>query len=114
MGTMMTSFAEGLSLAKNTGLKETDVVDVLALGAIACPMFALKGPTMIDGDYPPAFPLKHQQKDLRLALELGEQVGQKLPTCEAANTMYMSAMENGYADDDFCAVIEAVASDSSS
>jgi glyoxylate/succinic semialdehyde reductase len=32
---------------------------------------ALKGPNLMSRDYPPAFPLKHQQKDLRLALALG-------------------------------------------
>jgi glyoxylate/succinic semialdehyde reductase len=34
-------------------------------------MFKLKGPTMLQGSYSPAFPLKHQQKDMRLALALG-------------------------------------------
>ena len=71
MGTMMAAFAEGLSLANKVGLKEQDVVDVVALGAIAAPMFALKAPPMLKRAYAPAFPLKHQQKDLRLALALG-------------------------------------------
>ena len=47
------------------------MIDAIALGAIAAPMFALKGPTMVEGKFAPAFPLKHQQKDLRLALDLG-------------------------------------------
>lgn len=111
MGVIMTSFAEGLSLADKAGLQQQDVLDVLALGAIACPMFGVKGPAMIArGDYPPAFPLKHQQKDLRLALELGKQVGQELGTCEAANQAFVKAMEEGHSDDDFSAVVEAVAS----
>lgn len=95
----------GLSLAKLAGLQQSDLVEVIKLGAIACPMFALKvraaacggcsrvyasalclhtrasapnrsncitasdcgaqGPSMIEGNYPPAFPLKHQQKDMR-------------------------------------------------
>ncbi len=46
-------------------------MDVVGLGAIAAPMFALKGPAMMQRTYPPAFPLKHQQKDMRLALALG-------------------------------------------
>ena len=71
MGSMMAAFAEGLSLAREAGLREQDVVDVVALGAIAAPMFALKGPAMLARSYAPAFPLKHQQKDLRLALALG-------------------------------------------
>jgi 3-hydroxyisobutyrate dehydrogenase-like beta-hydroxyacid dehydrogenase len=31
----------------------------------------MKGPSMAAGKFDPAFPLKHQQKDMRLALELG-------------------------------------------
>ena len=35
---------------------------VIGQGAIASPMFALKGPQMVKSTYSPAFPLKHQQK----------------------------------------------------
>lgn len=35
---------------------------VIAQGAIASPMFAMKGPSMVAGKFAPAFPLKHQQK----------------------------------------------------
>ena len=38
--------------------------------------------------YAPAFPLKHQQKDLRLALALGDRLGQALPTAATANELY--------------------------
>lgn len=40
------------------------------LCAVLC-CAALKGPNLMTREYPPAFPLKHQQKDLRLALALG-------------------------------------------
>lgn len=46
MGSMMAAFAEGLSLAEGLGLERQDLLDVVALGAIASPMFALKGPNM--------------------------------------------------------------------
>ncbi len=32
----------GLNLAKQAGLQQSDLVEVIKLGAIACPMFALK------------------------------------------------------------------------
>lgn len=41
---------------------------------MACPLFKMKGPALVPDSgraHPPAFPLKHQQKDLRLALALG-------------------------------------------
>lgn len=55
------------------------------LGAIANPMFKLKGPSMIQSSYSPAFPLKHQQKDMRLALALGDENAVPMPVAAAAN-----------------------------
>ena len=63
--------APPLPLPHQVGLRQQDVIDVVGLGAIAAPMFALKGPAMAARAYAPAFPLKHQQKDMRLALALG-------------------------------------------
>lgn len=65
------AFGEGMALADKSGLQQQDLLEVLGLGAMANPMFALKGPSLIQRQYPAAFPLKHQQKDLRLALALG-------------------------------------------
>lgn len=42
LGTYMAASAEGLALADTLGLKQQDVVDVVALGAVATPMLALK------------------------------------------------------------------------
>lgn len=43
---------------------------------------------MIQGSYPPAFPLKHQQKDMRLALALGDENSVSMPVAAAANEVY--------------------------
>ena len=48
----------------------------------------MQGPPMQEHKYPTAFPLKHQQKDMRLALELAHQNGQELPTASASNSLY--------------------------
>lgn len=72
-------------------------------------MFKLKGPLMASGDFSPAFPLKHAQKDMRFALGLGEAKAQPLPVAAAANAEYLRATA-AHADDDFCAVIEALRS----
>ena len=37
---------------------------------------------------PTAFPLKHSQQDMRLALELAHQHGQELPVAAASNGLY--------------------------
>lgn len=56
-----------------------------------------------------AFPLKHQQKDLRLVLAEADTLGQPLPVIAAANEQYIRARARGYGDADFSAVLEAVA-----
>jgi len=55
------------------------------LGAIANPMFRGKGPAMLKSNHSPAFPLKHQQKDMRLALALGDENAVSMPVAAAAN-----------------------------
>ncbi|KAL3694956.1 hypothetical protein R1sor_008607 [Riccia sorocarpa] len=108
MGSMMAAFSEGLALAEKTGLKQNDLLDVVELGAIASPIFKLKGPSVIKGSFAPAFPLKHQQKDMRLALALGDEVAQTMPVAAAANEVYKKARTMGLGDNDFSAIYKAV------
>lgn len=89
------------------GLSSEDAVDVITNGAMKCPMFDLKGPAMCEANYQTAFPLKHQQKDLRLALALGDDGDQGLSTVSAANERYKEAKALGLGDADFSAVLEA-------
>lgn len=111
MGTMAASLAENLALAEAAGLAPADVLQVVSLGAVAAPMFAVKGPSMTSRSYPPAFPLKHQQKDLRLALALADAVGVAAPLAAAANSRFIEARAAGHGDDDFAAVFEAARKD---
>ncbi|KAF7125009.1 hypothetical protein RHSIM_Rhsim12G0207300 [Rhododendron simsii] len=108
MGSMMASFSEGLLLCERVGLDPKVLVEVVSQGAISAPMFSMKGPSMVQSLYPTAFPLKHQQKDLRLALGLAESVSQPTPIAAAANELYKVAKSRGLSDEDFSAVIEAL------
>lgn len=65
-------------------------------------------PNMIQRNFPPAFPLKHAQKDMRLALELGDQLAQPLPVAAAANEVMKAARASGHQDDDFSSVMAAI------
>ncbi|KAG2488739.1 hypothetical protein HYH03_012738 [Edaphochlamys debaryana] len=107
MGSMMGAFCEGMALADKAGLEQSALLEILGLGAMANPMFALKGPAIQARAYPPAFPLKHQQKDLRLALALGDALDVPLPVAAAANECYKEAKAKGLGDSDFAAVYES-------
>jgi 3-hydroxyisobutyrate dehydrogenase-like beta-hydroxyacid dehydrogenase len=110
MGGMMTVFCEGLALAAKAGLESSDLLDVIDSGAIANPMFKMKGAQIGQGSFAPAFPLKHMQKDLRLAIALGDTLGQPLLAAATANETFKKARALGLSDQDFCAVFQAIAS----
>lgn len=62
MGTMAASLAENLALAESAGLSPADVLQVVSLGAVAAPMFAVKGPSMTSRSYPPRSPSNTSRK----------------------------------------------------
>jgi 3-hydroxyisobutyrate dehydrogenase-like beta-hydroxyacid dehydrogenase len=72
-------------------------------------MFRLKGPQIAaNNEFPVAFPLKHMQKDLRLALKLAEEIGQPLFATATINELYKAAMAEGLGDNDFAAVSRVI------
>lgn len=110
MGSMLASLAEGITLAEKCGMDANQLVDVLSQGAMANPMFSLKGPKMGTEakNYEVNFPLEHAQKDLRFAALLGDDLGIPLPVCSAANEVYKGAKGLGFSRHDFSAVIESL------
>lgn len=103
MGTMLASLGEGLSLTIAAGIAPKLLLEVLELGAMACPLFKLKGPKMLAADYAPAFPLKHAEKDVKLAVAMGRQYGLGLPVASTADGAMLAAMAKGLGDSDFAA-----------
>ena len=109
MGGMLTALAEGMALAERSGLDLAQLLEVLDSGALSNPMFRLKGPAMAaDGPFPAAFPLKHMQKDLRLALRLAEEQGQPLFATATVNELFKKGVAAGLGDADFSAVWSVV------
>ncbi|KAK6645824.1 hypothetical protein PHAVU_L001781 [Phaseolus vulgaris] len=104
MGSMMNAFSEGHTLAERSGLNPATLLEVLDIDVISNGMFKLKGPTMLQNSYSPAFPLKHQQKDMRLALALGDENAVSMPIAAAANEAFKKARGLGLGDLDFSAV----------
>jgi len=104
MGSMMVALGEAVSLCEKAQLDSKQMLQVLDLGAMANPMFKLKGPKMLAGEFEPNFPLQHQQKDLKLAVELGKSLGLPLPLADTADTVMQQARAEGSSELDMCAV----------
>jgi 3-hydroxyisobutyrate dehydrogenase-like beta-hydroxyacid dehydrogenase len=105
MGGMLTALCEGMALASKSGLNTDQLLEVLDSGAVSNPMFRLKGPLIaVNNEFPAAFPLKHMQKDLRLALKLAEEVGQPLYATAVVNELFKTALAENLGNSDFAAV----------
>jgi 3-hydroxyisobutyrate dehydrogenase-like beta-hydroxyacid dehydrogenase len=105
----LTALSEGIALAAGSGIDPEQLLEVLDSGAVANPMFRLKGPQIAaNREFPTAFPLKHMQKDLRLALRLAEEVGQPLFATATINELYKAALAGGFGDEDFAAVSRVI------
>ena len=106
MGNMMCALGEGLSLCGSAKIDTSTLLQVLELGAMCNPLFKVKGPRMLSQDHSAQFPLKHAEKDMRLATQLGESLGVNLPVSGAARESMKQACEAGHADLDMSAVYE--------
>ncbi|OHB53194.1 MAG: hypothetical protein A2Y07_06055 [Planctomycetes bacterium GWF2_50_10] len=73
------SMAEGLAFAKKAGLDLQTTYDATSAGAAGSHSLKILGQKVISGDFKPAFMVDLQQKDLRLVLELADELKQPLP-----------------------------------
>lgn len=108
MGGMLSIFSEGMSLGQKAGLDSQQILDIVDAGAMANPMFKGKGAMLLKEDYTTSFPLKHMQKDMRLAVALGDQLEQPLPSAAIANEAFKQAIKAGFADEDIAAVYKVI------
>ncbi|XP_071951517.1 uncharacterized protein [Antedon mediterranea] len=108
MGSVVAGFSEGMALAEKAGLNQADLLEVIDLGAMSCPLFRGKGKGIINNIFPPAFPLKHQQKDMRLALAMGDQSDQTLPVAASANELFKRAKGKGHSESDMSSVYKVL------
>ena len=104
MGNIVGSLAEMMALSKAAGLDEAAILEVLGESAMANPLCKAKGELMPKNDYKPNFQVYLQQKDLRLALQLADDLGVPAPISAASNGQYIRARQMGFADKDFAAV----------
>jgi 3-hydroxyisobutyrate dehydrogenase-like beta-hydroxyacid dehydrogenase len=108
MGGMLSIFSEGMSLGQKAGLDGQQILDIVDAGAMSNPMFKGKGAMLLNENYTTSFPLKHMQKDMRLAVALGDQLEQPLPSAAIANEAFKQAIKAGFANEDIAAVYKVI------
>lgn len=99
-GIMIASLAEGVSLLQRMNLPLDIFLMAFKLSSVHCQLFSEKIKMILDGKFPTSLPLQHHQKDLRLALSLGQQVSQAMPLTAAVNELYKHARRLGFGGHD--------------
>ena len=100
--------AEGLVLGEKMGFSADRILEVLDTRGVASPLFHRKGRAMARGDFSRSLALKYVHEQLHVVLNAARLVGLHLPAAEAASKVYEQAVNEGYGEEDFSAVIKVL------
>lgn len=104
MSVVIEGLAETVLFAEKNGIDKETMMFIVNESACGSPMSKMKTPSIVQDNYPAAFPLKHMDKDIRLA----QAEGLNTETSEAMKNIYQEAMQAKLGDDDLMAVLRAV------
>ena len=110
LAVQMLAFSEGVLLAEKSGIKREVAVEVLVNSVIGSPMVKYRGPFVLQMPDEAWFNCDMMQKDMNLALELGQRLGVPLPTTAATNELLTAARAVGVGDRDFAVLFDVLAS----
>ena len=99
--------AEAIALAESLDVDPQTFLDTIDGGPVGSPYASVKGKLMIEGEFPPSFPLELALKDVRLALAAAEERGLRLGALAAVAEQMQRAVEAGHGQADMAATIYA-------
>jgi 3-hydroxyisobutyrate dehydrogenase len=99
---------EALVLAAKAGVLPRTMLDAISGGAASSWQLLNLGPKMIEGDFRPGFKVWHQQKDLRLALEVARDNALPLPATSLVAQLFASVEADGEREAGTQALVKAL------
>ena len=109
LAVQMMSFSEGVLLAEKSGIPREKVVEVILSSVIASPMVAYRGPFVLGQPDEVLFNCTMMQKDMNLAIELGQELDVPLPTTATTNEYLSAARGMGLGHYDFSIIFDVLA-----
>ena len=109
LAVQMLAFSEGVLLAEKSGIPREKAVEVMLASVVASPMVAYRGPLVLGHPDEVWFDCHMMQKDMNLALELGQQLEVPLPTTAATNELLTAANGMGIGERDFAVLFDVLA-----
>lgn len=104
----MLAAGEALLLAKAGGVDLEKALNAVAGGAAGSWMLSNRGPQVIKRDWRPGFTIDLQQKDLRLVLEAGDQLGVPLLGTSLVFNLYRTLQQRGLGSEGNHALVKAL------
>jgi 3-hydroxyisobutyrate dehydrogenase len=101
------AIAETIAFAEGIDLDPSVFLEAIEGGPLDLGYAKLKGPGMIDGELPVAFPLKHARKDADLVLEAAQRHDVDLALAPVVRERFARAEEDGHGDEDMGMVVAA-------
>jgi 3-hydroxyisobutyrate dehydrogenase len=105
--TVTDAIAETIAFAEGVDLDPALYLEAIAGGPLDLGYAHLKGPGMIAGELPVAFPLKHALKDAELILEAADRHDLDLGLAPVIRDRLVRADDAGHGDDDMGMVVAA-------
>jgi len=102
------AMGEALVLGTKAGVAPELVVAALSGGAARCWALETRASAVLDGNFTPGFRSRLHRKDLRIALELADQLGVTLPAGSIASQVFGSLVAQGWGDLDHSAVVKVI------
>lgn len=98
---------EAMAYAEAAGLDTANMLECIGGGAAGSWQLKNMAPRMLKGDFAPGFFVKHQVKDLRIAIEEAQKRGITLPVLNEAASRYEQLLTNGEGENGTQALIHS-------
>ena len=105
----MQAFCEGVLLAEKSGISRETAVEVMVNSAVASPMIKYRGPFVLKMPEVAWFNINMMQKDMNLALQMGQKLDVPLPSTAVCNEILTAARGMGLVEYDMAVVFDVMA-----
>ena len=99
---------EGVLLAERSGIPRATALDALLNSVVASPAMKYRAPFILKMPEAAWFNVAMLQKDVQIALEMGQELGVPLFSAALSNEMLTTARAMGYGDADFAALFNVL------
>jgi 3-hydroxyisobutyrate dehydrogenase len=108
-GVQLAAVAEAFALADSFELQLRDILEIIGISNLNSEFIMEKGDVIIKDQFrDPAMKVNTMQKDLKMAIEFGDEQEQPLPLATSANEIFKSAKRLGFGQEDVASIYIAL------